>query len=126
MYVKKTTGYVVSAQNDDTHFCEKPFAHQTYRVVKSGRGLTQKEETVMRFAKSTDIASMVNQGLVYYQVIGNPDCKRCEEHNGAIYPVAEANDGENLPPFHPNCKCTIQGYSSANPNHDPWKAETLL
>lgn len=116
----------MSTQNSDARPRDEAFDNQPYRVVKSGRVLTLKEEREMRF-KSADIASIANQGLVYYQVISNQGaCEKCEEHNGAIYPVAEAKERENLPPFHPNCKCTVQGFNGKNPNHDPWLAETLF
>lgn len=40
--------------------------------------------------------------------------------------MAEAKEWETLPPFHPNCKCTIRAFSTKNPNHDPWLGETVF
>lgn len=127
MYIRKT-GYVVGTQDTPLlNTAETRINGDSYKVIKMGRVLTRHEEGASHFNKSANIASIANQGLDYYQVISNQGaCEKCQEHNGAIYPVAEAKDGENLPPFHPHCKCTIQGYSSTNPNHDPWKTETLL
>jgi SPP1 gp7 family putative phage head morphogenesis protein len=127
MYVKKTTGYVIGPQNDCACPTEKESSSQPYRVFKTGRVLTLKEERETRTKKSADIASIANQGFDYYQVTSNQGaCEKCEEHNGAIYPVAEAKEYETLPPFHPNCKCTIRGFSTKNPNHDPWLGETVF
>jgi len=100
MYFKKTVGYV-SMQNSTIKPYKKPFDYQLYRVIKSGKVLMLSEENSIGFCKSANIASIANKGFVYYQVISNQGfCERCEEHNGAIYPVSEAKAGENLPPFH--------------------------
>lgn len=127
MYTKKTTGYVVSAQDGGGGRLEKSFDSQPYRVFKTGRVLTLREEGSVRLQKNADIASIANKGLDYYQVISNQGaCEKCQEHNGAIYLVANAKEGDTLPPFHPNCKCTIREFSVNNPNHDPWTQETIF
>lgn len=123
MYVKKTTGYVIGAHNGSVHLTEKEFPNQPHRVFKTGRVLTLREEGESWLEKSADIASIANQGFDYYQVTSNQGaCEKCEEHNGAVYPIADAKEFKTLPPFHPNCKCTIRGFSTENPNH----AETVL
>ena len=119
MYIKKTLGYVISFQNDTISPHEKS-VDDPCRIVKCGRVLTLKEEAQSYHHKSVTIDSIANQGFHYYQVISNQGaCETCEEHNGAIYPVAERKEGENLPPFHPNCKCEIQGFDTKNFNYDP-------
>jgi len=127
MYAKKTTGYIVSAQDGGIGYLDKSFNREPYRVFKTGRVLTMREEGNVRLQKGSDVASIANQGLDYYQVISNQGaCEKCQEHNGAIYPVATAKEGDTLPPFHPNCKCSIQGFDVKNPNHDPWLGETIF
>ncbi len=126
MYIKKTLGYVISFQNDTISPHEKS-VDDPCRIVKCGRVLTLKEEAQSYHHKSVTIDSIANQGFHYYQVISSPGaCETCEEHNGAIYPVAERKEGENLPPFHPNCKCEIQGFDTKNFNYDPWRAEVIV
>lgn len=34
-------------------------------------------------------------------------CQECKDLDGKIYSIDEAEEGVTLPPFHPNCKCTI-------------------
>lgn len=127
MYIRKID-YVLSNHNIGSQgSCVKMPDNRYYRVNKIGRVLTLKEENAMRLTKDSDTAAIANQGFVYYQVISNTGaCEQCQIHDGAIYPIAEAKERENLPPFHPNCECAIQGFATENPNQDPWKAEVLL
>lgn len=127
MYIKKTIGHIIGTQNRAINLHEKSSDKGLHKVVKSGRILTLKEERISWNKKSVNIASIANRGFDYYQVISNQGaCEKCEDHNGAIYPVTEGKEYETLPPFHPNCKCTIQGFSTKNPNHDPWLSETIF
>ena len=46
----------------------------------------------------------------YYQFVATLDrrtCARCGEHDGEIYRLTEMNQGENAPPLHARCRCTI-------------------
>jgi SPP1 gp7 family putative phage head morphogenesis protein len=127
MYTQKTTDCANDTQNDRVYSTRKDSLNQPYRVVKTGRVLTLQEESAAWTKKATDITAIANRGFVYFQVVSNQDaCEECHEHNGAIYPVAGAKEGETLPPFHPNCKCDVRGFSTKNPNDDPWHSEILL
>lgn len=126
MYIKKTTGYVITLQKIAFSPNEK-VANNPCRIVKCGRVLTLKEEAQSYHHKNVGVNSITNQGLRYYQVTCNPGaCKTCENHNGAIYPVMQGKEGENLPPFHPNCKCEIQGFDTKNPRYDPGHGEVVV
>ncbi len=49
-------------------------------------------------------------GLEYYQFIAALDhrtCPRCGGIDGKIFEVTESMPGENFPPMHPRCRCTI-------------------
>lgn len=37
-------------------------------------------------------------------------CSQCQALSGQNFFTSEAQEGENLPPLHPHCRCTIQGY----------------
>ncbi|WRS27188.1 phage minor head protein [Oscillospiraceae bacterium MB08-C2-2] len=111
MYSKKTTGYVISTHNDGVYLYKKASDYWSHRVVKAGQVLNANEEMASLIHKNTDIASIARKGFIYYQVISNQGaCEKCEGHEGAIYPVRDAQASGNLPPFHPNCKCAIQGF----------------
>lgn len=45
-----------------------------------------------------------------YEILTASDrrtCRRCAAQNGRRYPFTAMQAGENAPPFHPNCRCTI-------------------
>ena len=48
----------------------------------------------------------------YTYVCENSDssCETCADLNGQIFDVDEAENGKNLPPMHPNCRCSISAY----------------
>ena len=37
----------------------------------------------------------------------NRTCSSCSSHNGEVVALSEARAGDNLPPYHPNCRCCI-------------------
>lgn len=48
----------------------------------------------------------------YTYICENADssCDTCRNLNGRIFRIGEAEMGTNLPPMHPNCKCSISAY----------------
>lgn len=51
-----------------------------------------------------------NRGVKKYTIesaLTKTTCDPCRHLDGTIYKVSEAEEGVTLPPFHPNCKCTI-------------------
>lgn len=51
--------------------------------------------------------------LKQYQILTTLDNRRCDdcgEFEGVIVNIKEAVEGVNLPPFHPNCRCTTIPY----------------
>lgn len=49
-------------------------------------------------------------GCTEYEILTASDrrtCRRCAAQNGRRYLFTEMQAGENAPPFHPNCRCTI-------------------
>ena len=120
MYIRKT-GHVVRTKN------KKADSSWPYRIYKTGRVLTLKEEKRLR--KSADIDSIKQTGYRYYRIIAEKDeriCDICRENDGKIYLVSEAEEGVNLPPFHPNCRCSVEGAHGLNIHDDPWISERQL
>ena len=98
-----------------------------YKVTKIGRILTMAED--IRLRKSASLDSIRRSGYRYYRIIAENDsrlCSVCREQDGNIYSVLEARAGVNLPPFHPNCRCTVEGAHGMNPTRDPWTSERQL
>lgn len=49
-------------------------------------------------------------GIDKYEVTSILDkktCKGCKKHDGEIIDISDGVMGDNLPPYHPNCRCTI-------------------
>lgn len=58
----------------------------------------------------TAAKSYEDAGCTEYEVLTAQDrrtCQYCAKQNGKRYLFAEMQAGENAPPFHPNCRCTI-------------------
>ena len=58
----------------------------------------------------TAARSYEDAGCTEYEVLTAQDrrtCRRCAAQNGRRYLFTEMQAGENAPPFHPNCRCTI-------------------
>ena len=83
--------------------------------------------------------------LEYFQFVATLDartCKRCGSHDGQITPLADLEQGDNAPPLHPRCRCTIiaslgerikgkritEGRSKidARITYDEWKAGLVI
>lgn len=58
----------------------------------------------------TAAKSYEDAGCTEYEILTASDrrtCRRCVAQNGRRYLFTEMQVGENAPPFHPNCRCTI-------------------
>ena len=58
----------------------------------------------------TAAQSYRDAGCTEYEILTASDrrtCSRCAAQNGKRYPFTAMQPGENAPPFHPNCRCTI-------------------
>ena len=58
----------------------------------------------------TAAQSYRDAGCTDYEILTASDrrtCRRCAAQNGRRYLFTEMQVGENAPPFHPNCRCTI-------------------
>ncbi|MBE8952799.1 MAG: minor capsid protein [Quinella sp. 1Q7] len=58
-------------------------------------------------------AAMKAAEFTHYQFMATLDrrtCARCGERDGEVYKLSEMNQGENAPPMHARCRCTIVAY----------------
>lgn len=86
------------------------------------------------FSNQGELASYREMGITEYTFLGG-GCDDCLALNGQDFPVDEAEPGLNLPPIHPNCKCTIKAKAKRdlfkdregvnpledNPKFEEWK-----
>lgn len=65
------------------------------------------------FANQAELLSYKDNGITQYMYLGGTEgsvrCD-CAEKSGNVYNVDEAKAGENFPPLHPNCLCTIKAH----------------
>ena len=59
------------------------------------------------FSNQGELQSYQEMGIAEYEFLGG-GCDICQALNGQCYLITEAEPGLNLPPIHPNCKCTIR------------------
>lgn len=58
------------------------------------------------FANQGHLAAYRELGVKEYSFLGG-GCDICLALNGSSFPLSEGVPGVNMPPMHPNCKCTI-------------------
>lgn len=72
------------------------------RLARTELAHTQVQSTLDKYREA---------GVTYYKILNTHDDRTCEgpceEFAGKIFRMDEAVEGVNLPPFHPNCRCTI-------------------
>lgn len=76
------------------------------------------------FSNQGELESYREMGISEYIFMGG-GCEICQELNGQAFPIDEAEPGLNLPPIHPNCKCTIRAKPKRNLFEDRQGAEPL-
>lgn len=64
--------------------------------------------------------SFIRNGFEQYEFIANTGCcEKCAQLNGKHFPVKELKIGENAPPMHEGCRCSIAAYSDRR-EYDEW------
>lgn len=59
----------------------------------------------------TQIQAYKDGGYEYLKVLTEPTaCKECSPHDGDIVKLSEAVEGDNIPLWHPRCRCTTVAY----------------
>lgn len=92
---------------------------------RTGGGATYCMERLMR----TELArvqteaqkqSFIRNGFGKYTFIVNGGCcPVCEALSGKHFNVAKMMPGENAPPMHPNCRCSVAGYEDSD-EYEAW------
>ena len=59
------------------------------------------------------------KGIEYVEIIGDAACGGiCLDYVGEAIPLREAELGDDLPPYHPNCACSFCAYEEFVENSD--------
>lgn len=95
------------------------------RLKNGKKGAKYRAEVLMR----TELArvqteaqrqSFVHNGFSQYQFITNSGCcDICEGIKGKVFDVAKMMPGENAPPMHPLCRCSIAAHSDRK-EYEAW------
>lgn len=65
--------------------------------------------------------SIIKNGFKEYEFIANRDCcEKCAQLNGKHFPVKALKIGENAPPMHEGCRCSIAAYLDRR-EYDEWR-----
>ena len=67
----------------------------------------------MAIQNKASIDAYKGLGVDKIQVLGTLDrvtCEKCGSFDGKIFEIDKAQQGLNIPPFHPNCRCTTTPY----------------
>ena len=77
-------------------------AYQARRLIRT--------ETMAIYSKATK-DTYLQSGVKYVEIIGDAECGGiCLDYVGQAIPLAEADVGVDLPPYHPNCACSFCAY----------------
>lgn len=69
-----------------------------------------KTETMAMWSQATKEAYL-NMGIEYVMIENPEACNEvCSDYVGEVIPLAEAELGDQLPPYHPNCMCEYFAY----------------
>lgn len=69
-----------------------------------------KTETMAMWSQATKEAYL-DMGIEYVEIINPEGCEEvCSEYVGEVIPLREAELGNELPPYHPNCVCDFVAY----------------
>ncbi|WP_230267058.1 minor capsid protein [Allobaculum fili] len=95
------------------------------RELKKATGKTTREcqrlisTELSRVRVQASLDSFKACGFDEFQIIANPDCcKECQAINGEHFPLPRLASGENAPPMHPNCRCSIAPYEARDEDGD--------
>ncbi len=96
--------------------------HKGESIEKLSRRLSEKMQSDYKSAEllvRTEVNYFQNRAaadalrdadFTHYQFVATLDrrtCARCGNKDGEVYSLSEMNQGENAPPLHPRCRCTI-------------------
>ena len=86
----------------------KDLAQRMEVGYKNAERLIRTELNAVENKASAD--AMKDAEFTHYQFMATLDrrtCIRCGERDGEIFALKDMNQGENAPPLHPRCRCTI-------------------
>ena len=91
---------------------------KTRAAFRAARTLLNTE--FCRVQTSAEMMAYQSEGFKEYMYIANERCcPDCLDLDGNIYKVKDESAGQNLPPMHPNCRCSTAPYSDRE-EYEKW------
>lgn len=91
---------------------------KTRAAFRAARTLLNTE--FCRVQTSAEMMAYQSEGFKEYMYIANERCcEDCQDLDGNVYKVKDESAGQNLPPMHPNCRCSIAPYSDRD-EYEKW------
>ena len=88
----------------------KTTAYDAARLIKT--------EAVAMWSQATKTAYQ-QMGIEYVEIIGDAACGEiCTDYVGEVMLLSDAELGDELPPYHPNCACSYIAYTDVSPEED--------
>ncbi len=122
IYSDRLWGNIANFQNKLSYVLEQGIARgkgidwmmdEWYKLTKTaGYEVARllKTETMAMWAEATKEAYL-DMGIEYVEIINPEPCDEvCSDYVGEIIPLAEAELGDELPPYHPNCVCDFHAW----------------
>lgn len=89
------------------------------RMLREVTGIAQykasrliRTESMAVWGKATKNIYLEN-GIEYVEIVGDAECGGiCLDYVGGAIPLREAEIGDELPPYHPNCACSFCAYDT--------------
>lgn len=70
----------------------------------------------------TQMEAYKDGGYEYLEIMTEPTaCRHCSPHNGDIVKISEAVEGDNIPLWHPRCRCTTVAAFGEVKDLDHWE-----
>lgn len=82
----------------------------------------------MRVINSGQLESYKQNGYTEYYVIVAKDerlCPECMRLDGQTFKIEEARPGENMPPYHPRCRCTVRPVTKIKSVYEHMQGNTV-
>lgn len=115
----------IAQQASQANDASNDWAKQVDRVLTGGKahgGASARAKMIVR----TQACHELNKGTIedfrargvkqyrFMSLESRNSCRECNHLDGNVYEVADAEEGVNLPPMHPNCQCWIIEYHSTD------------
>lgn len=114
----------VILQGKSTKEFSRKFRDLVHKDIKKAKSATDRLALTEsgRVWIQTQIQAYKDGGYEYLKVLTEPTaCKECSPHDGDVVKLSEAVEGDNIPLWHPRCRCTTVAAFGEVKDLDYWE-----